>query len=166
MVFFYLFLLFFLILLTFIILNILYKKHLIKKIINQICSHLNSKHQNVRIEKYNNNIYKLETDLKKYCFFIETIPTNSTIQINNIKTWEIRKSKNSDIGTQNYSTRQLESINRYMDLNVVGQKIIIFIPTPKKIVMYINECEMIIVNSKTNVYGTNIIKVEEINKLK
>ena len=38
-----------------------------------------------------------------------------------------------------------------------GKKIVVFLPNVKKIVKYINECEIVFVNSSTDVYGSKVI---------
>lgn len=146
--------------------NIFYKKLAIKNIINKINLRLNQKYQNLNIEKITKNIYEFKNENIKYLFFIETIPNNTTIQINNKITWEMKLSNNSSSGASHQNSKLLTSIINYMNIDTDAKKIIIFTPNPKKIVMYINECEIVIVSSKTNVYGTNIITTEEIAKLK
>lgn len=146
--------------------SLIYKIFSIKNVLNQVQKHLETKYQKVLTKKINKNIYYIEADNKKYLFFIETIPLNTTIQINNSTTWELKIAKSSSAGANHKSSKHLDTIIKFMNMESTSQKIIIFIPNPKKIVMYINECEIVIVNPKTNVYGTNIISVDDINKLK
>lgn len=149
-----------------ILLNIIYKIQSIKNIVKKITIKLTKKDHNLQINKLNKNTYEFITSTDKYVFFIENIPTNTTIQINNKTTWEMKISNNSSTGASHQNSKILASIIKFMNFETDDKKIIIFTPDPKKIVMYINECEIIIVNSKTNVYGTNIILVNEIDKLK
>lgn len=154
------------ILICFLIFNIIYKNISIKKVLNKINSRLSKKYNNIVISKINKNIYEFSNNEQKYLFFIENIPSNTTIQINNSTTWELKLSNSSSTGAKHSDSKILGSIIKFMNIKAEAKKIIIFTPDPKKIVMYINECEIIIVSSKTNVYGANIISINDIEKLK
>ncbi len=143
-----------------------YKNFLIKKVLNRINNRLKTNYQTTEVTKMNKNIYEIKTPKKNYLFFIENIPTNTTIQINNAVTWELKMSNSAHDGAMNNNSKYLSSVIKFMNIETDSQKIIVFSPDPKKIVMYINECEIILVSSKTNVYGTNIIKQDEIDRLK
>lgn len=163
MVFFFI-LLFILIIL--ILYSILYKTYSIKKIVNLIKISLEKKHQTIVIKNVTRNIYEVDADSEKYLFFICLIPLNTTVQINNSTTWELKIANSSSAGASHNKTRYLNKISNFMNIETERKKIIIFTPNPKKVVMYINECEIINVDVKTNVYGTNIIRIDDISKLK
>ena len=46
--------------------------------------------------------------------------------------------------------------------NFDGKKIVVFLPNVKKIVKYINECEIVLVNELTDVYGAKVVSADNL----
>lgn len=96
------------------------------------------------------------------------IPNYSEIQINNKSTWEVKYGAGDSIGKVQPHKRYLTEIVQFMnkDFGEVSKKLIIFSPTPKKIVKYLNENEIDFVKSTTDVYGANITSYEKYDIIK
>ena len=154
------------VLLILVLYSIFYKDHSIKKVVNLIKASLEKKYKTIAINKISKNTYEINAENNKYLFFIYFIPLNTTVQINSSTTWELKIANSSSAGASHTKTRYLNNISNFMNIKTEAKKIIIFTPSPKKVVMYINECEIINVDAKTNVYGTNIIRIDDISKLK
>lgn len=154
------------VLLILVLYSIFYKAHSINKVVNLIKTSLEKKYKTIAINKISKNTYEINAENNKYLFFIYFIPLNTTIQINSSTTWELKIANSSSAGASHTKTRYFNNISNFMNIKTDAKKIIIFTPSPKKVVMYINECEIINVDTKTNVYGTNIIRIDDISKLK
>lgn len=103
--------------------------------------------------------YELIIDNKKYLIKMLGIPQYSEVQINNFVTWEIKYGAGKNPGKVQPFKKYAHGIEGFMNLKTDGtdQKVVILSPEAKKITKYINECEIVFVNSKTNVYGTRVI---------
>ena len=94
-------------------------------------------------------------------FIVKTIkiPEYAEIQINNKVTWEIKYGAGNTPGKAQPYKKMLKDISEFMNLKVQENeiKLVIATPHPKKIVKYINECEIVFVTPYTDVYGTRLI---------
>ena len=94
-------------------------------------------------------------------FIVKTIkiPEYAEIQINNKVTWEIKYGAGNTPGKAQPYKKMLKDISEFMNLKVQENeiKLVIATPQPKKIVKYINECEIVFVTPYTDVYGTRLI---------
>ena len=109
--------------------------------------------------KNQNYDYELLIDDKKYLIKMLGIPAYSEVQINNIVTWEIKFGAGKNPGKVQPFKKQAQGIEGFMNLKPTNGEIrvVIISPDAKKITKYINECEIVFVNSKTNVYGVRVI---------
>ncbi len=108
--------------------------------------------------------YDLNISNKRYLIKLISIPYDADVQINNKTTWEIKFGGGKSLGKAHPNSTYLgENIDVFMNLQTDAstQKIIVVIPKPRKVIMYINECEIIFVNSTTNVYGTKVISCDD-----
>lgn len=103
--------------------------------------------------------YELVIENKKFLIKMLGIPPYSEVQINNFVTWEVKFGAGKNPGKVQPFKKYAQGIEGFMNLksNDNEQKVVIFTPDAKKITKYINECEIVFVNSKTNVYGTKVI---------
>lgn len=103
--------------------------------------------------------YVLELNDKKYLIKMLGIPSFAEVQINNFVTWEIKFGAGKNPGKVQPFKKFAQGIEGFMNLepSVNEIKVVILSPDAKKIVKYINECEIVFVNSKTNVYGVRVI---------
>lgn len=87
------------------------------------------------------------------------IPEYAEIQINNKVTWEIKYGAGNTPGKAQPYKKMLKDISEFMNLETKENeiKLVIATPSPKKIVKYINECEIVFVTPYTDVYGTRLI---------
>lgn len=113
--------------------------------------------------------YNLKINNIVYLIKLVTVPVDADIQINNKITWEIKFGAGKSLGkAQPNSTYMGNNINIFMNLKVSdnAQKVVVILPHPRKIVMYINECEIIFVKPSTNVYGARVISCEDFSLFK
>ena len=112
--------------------------------------------ENIEYKCYNQIIKNGNTT-----FIVKTIniPDYAEIQINNKVTWEIKYGAGNTPGKAQPYKRMLKDISDFMNLVTKENeiKVVIATPSPKKIVKYINECEIVFVTPYTNVYGTRVI---------
>lgn len=156
----------FLIILFLIVIQIIYKKLLKKNYLTNLKSQLDMTGLFYSINRLDKNTYHLLLDKMNYYLFIEILPNHSQLQINNKTTWELRTGGGQDYGKAPNKISLLTSIVPFMNKDFDGKKVVVILPKTKKIVMYINECEMIVVNSKTNVHGCNIINGDDFSLFK
>lgn len=94
-------------------------------------------------------------------FIVKTIkiPDYAEIQINNKVTWEIKYGAGNAPGKAQPYKKMLKDISDFMNLETKENeiKVVVATPAPKKIVKYINECEIVFVTPYTDVYGTRVI---------
>ncbi len=125
---------------------------------------------NYEITNKNETCYDLEAKNKNITFLIKliTIPEYAEIQINNKTTWEIKYGAGNTHGkTQPYS-KYLKNISSFMNLEPAENqiKVVVVSPTPKKMVKYVNECEIEFVTYTTDVYGVRLISYKNIELFK
>lgn len=136
-----------------------------KKLINKIINYFKNANIEHKLEINNNDIFDIDLIIneKHYLIKIVIIPAYSEIQINNKSTWEVKYGAGNTPGKVQPHKRYLNEIVNFQNNDFNGaKKVVIFSPKPKKIVKYINECEIVFVNSKTDVYGTNIISENQL----
>lgn len=156
-----------LILIFIISLILIIKKPTIKQTnwFNNINQELTSNNIKYTILKEENNIYdyKLTIDEKIFLIKILYVPSYSEVQINNINTWEIKYGAGKALGKVQPFKKLATNITKFMNYkpNNNEQKIVIICPNAKKITKYINECEIVFVDSKTNVYGAKVINEDD-----
>ena len=146
----------------YIIIQILYKKGLVKKYLNQVINYFTNLNIKATITQVKNlkKVYEIKTNEKTYYIQLVIVPLNSRIQINNNITWELRTGGKDGIGDAPNKISRLTEIEKFMLTSFEGKKIVVFLPNVKKIVKYINECEIVLVNETTNVYGAKVVSGE------
>lgn len=109
---------------------------------------------------YNDNV----TILAK----IINIPYNAEVQINNKYTYEIKYGAGDTPGKVQPYSKYLTNIKEFINLETDKNEIKVFIasPSPKKIVKWINECEIVFVNCYTDVYGVRVIAQKDLTLFK
>lgn len=131
-----------------------------QKVIKRLENYLKDSQNNYELSYSENDIFDINLKINNFNFVIKivTIPSFSEIQINNKATWEVKYGAGNTPGKVQPHKRYLTEIINFQNIELADSiKVVIFSPKPKKIVKYINECEIIFVNSKTDVYGTRII---------
>lgn len=158
-----------------IVLIILFTINIVKKEktkVSELNDFYNQLHKlNYEIIECQKECYDLEIKNKNITFIVKliTIPEFAEIQINNQTTWEIKYGAGNKIGKSQPYSKYLKNINDFMNFPVNNNqqiKVVIVSPTPKKIVKYINECEIEFVTPYTNVYGTRIISYKNLELFK
>ena len=105
-------------------------------------------------------VYEVKTDNKNYYIQLVIVPLNSRIQINNNITWELKTGGKDGIGDAPSKVTRLTEIEKFMLTSFDGKKVVVFLPNVKKIVKYINECEIVLVNELTDVYGAKVVSAD------
>ena len=111
----------------------------------------------------------LEINKRKFLIKLVSLPSYSLVQINNKTTWEIKYGGRNNPGKSDPYSKYLNlNIDCFMKLETKEdeQEVVVLIPKSKKIVMYINECEIVFVKPNTNVYGTRIINCDDFSIFK
>lgn len=126
-----------------------------------ITSQLNKHNLNYQLSKSENKNYDYDLVIedKKYLIKLLGIPSYSEVQVNNIVTWEIKYGAGKNPGKVQPFKKYAQGIEGFMNMktNTNELKVCILCPEAKKITKYINECEIVFVNHKTNVYGIRLI---------
>lgn len=132
-----------------------------KKLIEKLENYLKKVNINHEFKVLNHDIYDIDLSInnKKYVIKIVIVPEYSEIQINSKETWEVKYGAGNNPGKIQPHKRYLNEISTFQKTNFPNGeiKLILFSPKPKKIVKYINECEIVFVNSSTDVYGSKVI---------
>lgn len=132
-----------------------------KKLIEKLENYLKKVNINHEFKVLNHDIYDIDLSInnKKYVIKIVIVPEYSEIQINSKETWEVKYGAGNTPGKIQPHKRYLNEISTFQKTNFPNGeiKLILFSPKPKKIVKYINECEIVFVNSSTDVYGSKVI---------
>lgn len=115
------------------------------------------------IQSNNSDFIVERNDNKKFYIKLIVMPNYSEIQINSKATWEVKYGAGNTVGKAQPKKRYLNEVRDFMNttINDSDQKIVIFTPDPKKIVKYINECEIVFVKSSTDVYGAKIYSLNK-----
>lgn len=140
----------------------------------------NENNKSKEIQNYLNKIQELGYNIsneenKPYDYLISNenttfivklikIPEYSEIQINNKVTWEVKYGAGNTVGKAQPYKKYLKEIEPFMNLDVDNSftKVVIATPKPKKMVKYINECEIVFVTPKTDVYGVKLISLNDL----
>lgn len=132
-----------------------------KKLIESLTFYLNKLNTKYDLTILKKDIYDIDLKIndKHYVIKILIVPEYSEIQINSRVTWEVKYGAGNTPGKAQPYKRFLTEISEFQkkdfDENII--KLVLINPRPKKIVKYINECEIIFVKSSTDVYGSKII---------
>lgn len=144
------------------IIQILYKKGLVNKYLKQLTAYFKERNLEIAINNVKNlkKVYEIKTENKNYFIQLVIVPLNSRIQINNNITWELKTGGKEGIGDAPSKVTRLTEIEKFMLTSFDGKKIVVFLPNVKKIVKYINECEIVLVNELTDVYGAKVVSAD------
>lgn len=131
---------------------------------------------NIQLELQKNKVnYKLfKSDISFYDYTLEVndrtflikllyVPNYSEVQINNVVTWEIKFGAGKNPGKVQPFKKLATGIEGFMNYKPDNKeiKVVVITPNAKKITKYINECEIVFVDSKTNVYGARVINEDD-----
>ena len=107
--------------------------------------------------------YDLNINDKSYLIKLLYVPSYSEVQINNVTTWEIKFGAGKNPGRVQPFKKLATGIEDFMNHKPDGKtiKVVVVSPNAKKITKYINECEIVFVDYKTNVYGTRVINEDD-----
>ncbi len=126
-------------------------------------------HEHFKLQKSNNSLYNYELEIYDHKFVLKTIsiPSYAEVQINNKVTWEIKYGAGATPGRAQPNKKYLSGIAGFMNYqNNEALKVVVLIPESKQTVMYINECEIILVTPMTNVYGIRIMNCNDFTLFK
>ena len=128
----------------------------------------------------NSNNYSLKSFSKEYNYILENeneiiylryifIPKNSSITVNSKSTWCLRYGGGSRNGRSYPNKEYLNYLKpfltkEYIHENKKVRKVVVLYPTTEVILKYINESDIININQSDLVYGTQIIKFNELEK--
>ena len=141
-----------------------------KKITKLLKKHLEKRCLPYELKRIKSAKYDIDLKTASFHYYLKIliIKRHAELQINNKTTWELRygikKTPNSA-----FTKRQiLKKVVPFQSTTFPNdiQKIVIVYPNPKRIVKYINESEMIIVDEKTDIYGSKIITSDKFESLK
>lgn len=151
-----------------IIIFLLVKKAKVKKIYNLILSLCNS--NNYSLKSFSNEYnYILENENEIIYLRYIFIPKNSSITVNSKSTWCLRYGGGSRNGRSYPNKEYLNYLKpfltkEYTHENKKVRKVVVLYPTTEVILKYINESDIININQSDLVYGTQIIKFNELEK--
>lgn len=134
----------------------------LKNALNELGEHELTKVKNVPYD------FNLKINNKEYLIKTITVPSFAEVQVNSKTTWEIKYGAGDVPGKAQPFKKYLSNISQFMHLkpNDNQIKVVVVIPRAKKIVMYINECEIVFVTPQTNVHGTRIINCDDFSLFK
>ena len=112
-----------------------------------------------QFDKVKNKPYKyvLTTPNAQYAVLFISVPDHSEIILNSQTTWELRYGADNTPGKIHPYKRYLTQIPKFLNADNSLKKLVVFTPNPKKIAMYINECEMKLITPTSTPYGITII---------
>ena len=120
---------------------------------------------NYELEKPKNVPYDYLVKINNKEFLIKTIsvPNHAEVQVNSKTTWEIKYGAGDVPGKAQPFKKYLSNISQFMHYknNDNQVKVVVVIPKAKKLVMYINECEIVFITPQTNVHGTRVINCDD-----
>lgn len=118
---------------------------------------------NYYLRKSDDPAYDIYFETKNNIYFIKIVYnfSNAEICINNAVKWETRTSPMDN------KTKFIEGIDSLMikkfdSIKKKVNKLYIVYPNAHSILKYINECEMIFVDEKTDCYGANVITYQKL----
>ena len=137
--------------------------------VSELTKKLNSENIAHQIDNSNNPIfdYKLTILDKVYLIKLLGIPSYAEVQINNVTTWEVKYGAGKNPGKTQPFKKYVHGIEDFMNYkqNENEIRVVVLSPNAKKITKYINECEIVFVTSKTNVYGVRVINEDDFSLL-
>lgn len=138
---------------------------------DELKKYLNSHNISFTMEKAKHSAYSFVLSIEdtKYLIKMIHLPTDADLQINSKTTWEVKYGAGKNPGRAHPHSSYLGSnIDVFMNLhtNENEKKIVVVVPKPRKIVMYINESEIVFVTPSTNVHGTKIIASDDFSVFK
>lgn len=132
---------------------------------NNLKQYLDKNQIPYQLESSKNRLFNLELSINdtNYLIKIINIPNNAEVQINNVTTWEVKYGAGNHPGKAQPNRKYLSGISGFMNYKPAPheKRIVVLTPVSKKIVMYINESEIVFVTPTTNVYGVNIINMDD-----
>lgn len=130
------------------------------KLRKNLIDFLNKENLFFQESKSKSNLFDMKVVKENITIYIKfvIVPTYAEVQVNNMTTWEVKYGAGDTVGKVQPHKRYLTEIVPFMkqDFGENTKKLVIFSPTPKKIVKYLNENEIDFVKSTTDVYGANI----------
>ena len=135
-----------------------------KDLIDKLNKYLINTKNDFELNILKNDIYDIDLKVnnKHYAIKVLIIPEYSEIQINNRSTWELKYGAGNTPGKVQPHKRYLNEISAFQARNFNNDitKLVLISPKPKKVVKYINECEIVFVTPKVDVYGSRIITLD------
>ena len=107
--------------------------------------------------------YLIESEEYKYYVKLIHNPNNQEICVNNAIKWQLRN------GLHEKGLRFVEGVELLMRMDIKNngkkvRKLFIIYPNSRALLKVINECEMIFVNPKTDIYGANIVTYRQLEE--
>ncbi len=132
---------------------------------NELMKKLIENNIEYKLDNSNNNIYdyKLTIEDKVYLVKLLGIPTYAEVQINNVTTWEVKYGAGKNPSKVQPFKKYVHGIESFMNYKPEDDsiRVVVLSPNAKKITKYINECEIVFVTPKTNVYGIRVINEDD-----
>lgn len=132
---------------------------------SELSKKLNSENIDYELTNANNTAYDYQLKLNDKVYLVKLlgIPSFAEVQINNVTTWEVKYGAGKNPGKTQPFKKYVHGIESFMNLKPQENEIRVVVLTPnaKKITKYINECEIVFVSSKTNVYGVRVINEDD-----
>lgn len=121
--------------------------------------------ENVQNSSYN---YIIKNEQITFLVKLINIPQYAEIQINNKTTWEIKYGAGNTLGKAQPYSKYLKDITTFVNLQPSNNeiKVVIASPHPKKMVKWINECEIVFIDPYTDVYGLRLISYKDLRLFK
>ncbi len=137
-------------------------KYRIQKVKDELEDILINKNINYKINLIKKQSYQILIELPHQSYFVKVlkIPTSKELVITSKETWII--SHQGEVNIKNI----IKTMKDFMNIKVSEKtkKIVIVYPEIYKILQYINENEMIIVESYADVYSCKVIGFKDLNK--
>lgn len=104
------------------------------------------------VTKHKGN-YEYELEIREEKYKIKVCYANHTreVSFNSKKHWQLTNSN----GSRMFNTKGFE--------DVIGNKIVLIVPNVEKIIRYINENEVVFVKPSMDIWGMNILTVDQLN---
>lgn len=112
--------------------------------------------------------FKITTTQKNLYLTFISVPKNSIVTINSLRTWRLSWGGSPAKPGRNYpNQRYLNELTNFLLAKIddeKAQKVVVVYKTTEKILMYINESELEIVTSKDNPHGLKVIQYIDLAK--
>lgn len=133
--------------------------------VNELSQKLSQENITYKFESVSNKPYDYKVTIQDKVYFVKIlgIPNYAEVQINNVTTWEIKYGAGKNPGKAQPFKKYAHGIESFMHFKPTeGEtRVVVLTPNAKKITKYINECEIVFVTSKTNVYGVRVINEDD-----